>query len=289
MQGILYALVPMLAWGSLGIVSNKMGGNANQQTFGVTLGGILFSTIVYMIVKPDLTATYWIFGIIGGLLWALGQNGQFAAFQHMGVSVASPLSSGSQLVIGSLIGATVFGEWTKPIQFVLGITALVSLLVGFYFSSKTDPDKPVDTSVNYDVKKGLFALSYSTFGYLGYTILFNNIMKFDALSVLFPMSIGMIIGASAFMKFKVSFEAVVLKNAVGGLLWGMGTIFMLLAAEAAGLAIAVSFAQLGGLIGVLGGIIFLGEKKTKKEMTWVYIGIICFVIGAALLGVVKSL
>lgn len=287
MEGILYALVPMITWGSLGVVSNKIGGNANQQTFGVTLGGLVFASIVYLIVKPDLTVSYWIFGILGGILWALGQNGQFSAMQHMGVSVANPLSSGSQLVVGSLIGAIVFGEWTKPVQFILGSLALISLLIGFYFSSKTDPDKPVDTSVNYNYPKGFFALAYSTFGYLSYTILFNNIMHFDALAVILPMSIGMVLGAAAFMKFQVSFEPVVLKNGIGGVLWGLGTIFMLLAAKSAGLAISVSFAQMGGLIGIIGGILFLGEKKTAKEMKWIWIGVACFLIGAVLLAIIK--
>lgn len=288
MQGIIYALVPMLTWGSLGLVSNKIGGNANQQTFGVTLGGLLFSSLVYLIVRPELTASYWIFGILGGLLWSLGQNGQFTAMQYMGVSIASPLSAGSQLVIGSLIGAFVFGEWTTVPQFFLGGIALLSLLIGFYFSSKQDHDGTDNPFLIQDVKKGLFALAYSTFGYLSYTILFNNIMRFDALSVLLPMSIGMVIGASSFMAFRVSFEPVVLKNAVGGLLWGLGTIFMLLAAEVSGLAIAVSFAQMSGIVGILGGILFLGETKTKKEMVWVSIGMVCFIVGAVLLGVVKS-
>lgn len=285
MQGILYAMVPMIAWGSMGLVSNKIGGNANQQTFGVTLGGFVFALIAFLIVKPELTVQHWIFGALGGVLWALGQNGQFTAMQHMGVSVANPLSSGSQLVIASLIGATVFGEWTRTSQFILGPIALVSLLVGFYFSSKVDPDKEVGTSVNYNYGKGFLALAYSTFGYLSYTILFNNIMGFDAVSVLLPMSIGMIIGAAAFMKFQVSFEPVVLKNAIGGLQWGLGTIFMLLAAKHAGLAISVSFAQMGGLIGIIGGIIFLGEKKTAKEMTWIWIGVACFLLGAILLAI----
>ena len=30
------------------------------------------------------------------------------------------------------------------------------------------------------------------------------------------------------------------------------------------------------------------QKKTKNEMRWVIIGIICFIIGAVLLGVVKA-
>ncbi len=79
-----------------------------------------------------------------------------------------------------------------------------------------------------------------------------------------------------------------IKNSVVGLLWGIGNIFMLLAASKAGLAIAFSFSQLGAIISIVGGILFLDETKTKKEMRWVVTGIICFIIGAILLGVVKS-
>ena len=286
-MGIIYALVPMFAWGSIGLVSNKIGGRANQQTFGMTIGALLFSLVVYILVKPELTTTLWLFGILGGILWSIGQNGQFQAMKYMGVSVANPLSSGSQLIIGSLIGAFVFGEWTTNRQFLLGSMALMSLSVGFYFLSKKDD--PVNLSVNnsYDTRKGLFSLTYSTVGYLSYTILFNNIMHFDALSVILPMSVGMVLGASFFMRFKIDFSPFVLKNTLVGLLWGLGNIFMLLAASESGLAIAFSFSQLGAVISILGGIFLLGERKTGKEIRWLTIGIWCFILGALLLGFIK--
>ena len=287
MQGILYALVPMFAWGSIGFVSNKIGGKPNQQTLGMTLGALLFAFVVWLFVRPEMSVSLWVFGIIGGMLWSMGQNGQFHAMQYMGVSVGNPLSSGAQLVFGSLIGAIVFGEWSKPIQYTLGIIALILLVIGFYFTSKRDSDN-AETNKMTDFGKGFRALTYSTVGYLSYTILFNNIMKFDALAVIFPMSVGMVLGAMIFMKFRIQFEPVVLKNTLVGLMWGVGNIFMLLAAAKAGLAIAFSFSQLGVVISIVGGILFLGETKTRKEMRWLTIGIACFIVGAVLLGFVKS-
>ena len=44
MEGILFALVPMFAWGSIGFVSNKIGGKPSQQTFGMTLGCLLYTS-----------------------------------------------------------------------------------------------------------------------------------------------------------------------------------------------------------------------------------------------------
>lgn len=102
------------------------------------------------------------------------------------------------------------------------------------------------------------------------------------------MAFGMVFGAALFMSFKLSFDTLVIKNSLVGILWGIGNIFMLQAAAKAGLAIAFSFSQLGAIISIIGGILFLGETKTKKEMKWVIIGISCFVIGAILLGFVKA-
>ena len=90
------------------------------------------------------------------------------------------------------------------------------------------------------------------------------------------------------MRGSIAFESIVFKNAIVGLLWGTGNIFMLLAAAKAGLAIAFSFSQLGAVISIVAGILFLGEKKTKKELQWLAIGTTLFVIGAILLGIVKS-
>ena len=42
---ILVALVPMFAWGSIGLVSAKLGGDANQQTLGMTIGAFFAGRI----------------------------------------------------------------------------------------------------------------------------------------------------------------------------------------------------------------------------------------------------
>lgn len=288
MEGIILALIPMFAWGSIGFASNKIGGKPTQQTFGMTLGALVFAFIVWLVVRPEMTWQLWVFGIIGGILWSVGQSGQFQAMKHVGVSIAGPLSSGAQLVGGSLVGAFIFHEWTKPIQFTLGLIALALLVIGFYFSSKQDQSDNDQVGRPVDLPKGFRALAYSTVGYVSYAVLFNNIMKFEALAVIFPMAIGMVLGALLFMSFKVDLDILVLKNSSVGLLWGIGNIFMLLAAAKAGLAIAFSFSQLGVIISIIGGILFLGETKTKKEMRWVLIGIACFVAGAVLLGIVKT-
>ena len=161
------------------------------------MGAFVVALIVSLFRMPTLTWQIFLIGFIGGLLWAIGQFGQFNSMKYMGVSVASPLSSGSQLVIGGLIGVFAFHEWTKQIQFILGFIAMAVLVVGFYFSAKRDPENAVvEEGRNYT--KGLTALTYSTLGYVIYVILFNNLavlwfnVHFDTLTIILPMSVGMI-------------------------------------------------------------------------------------------------
>ncbi|MGM9887324.1 MAG: GRP family sugar transporter [Lactococcus sp.] len=292
MQGILFALVPMIAWGSIGFVSNKIGGEAKQQTLGMTMGAFVFALVVFLIRQPQLTLPIFILGFVAGIIWSIGQSGQFLSMKYMGVSVASPLSAGFQLVLGGLLGAIVFHEWTTKIQFILGGIAMVLLMIGFYFSSKQDPDK-VEKTKSGNMTKGLIALTYSTIGYVVYVILLNNLsglwfnLKVDTLTIIFPMSIGMMAGA-VLLGGKIKIQPVVFKNMFVGIMWGIGNVFMLLAASLAGNAIAFSFSQLGVIISTFCGILFLGEKKTKKEMGYIYIGTVLFVIGAILLGIVKT-
>ncbi|MCJ1969918.1 GRP family sugar transporter [Lactococcus carnosus] len=292
MEGILLALIPMVSWGSIIFVSSKIGGNANQQTFGMTLGAFVFALVVFAVRQPKLDLTTILIGLVGGGLWSIGQNEQFKAAKFMGVSVAGPLSSGAQLVIGSLIGVLAFGEWSKPIQYLLGSIAIIVLVIGFYFSSRKDPNIE-SVSGQQHLGKGLRSIAYSTFGYVLYATLFNNLselifhVKIDTLTVILPMSVGMMIGAWIIAGGKIKLEPVVFKNIPVGLMWGLGNVFMLLAAAKAGLAIAFSFSQLGIIISTIGGILFLGEKKTKLELRYVVIGTALFIIGAILLAIVK--
>ncbi|MFR7800388.1 MAG: GRP family sugar transporter, partial [Streptococcus thermophilus] len=167
MQGVLFALVPIFAWGAVGLVANILGGDPNQQTLGMTLGAFVVALIVSLFRMPTLTWQIFLIGFIGGLFWVIGQFGQFNSMKYMGVSVASPLSAGSQLVFGVLLGVFAFHEWTKQIQFIIGFIAMALLVVGFYFSAKRDPENAV-VKEGRNYTKGLIALTYSTMGYVLY-------------------------------------------------------------------------------------------------------------------------
>ena len=134
----LLALIPALAWGSIGLVSGKLGGNAYQQTLGMTFGALVFGVGTLLIMHPVLDAKTWLLGIISGLFWALGQGQQFQSMKYMGVSMTMPISTGMQLIATTLAGALLFHEWHSGRDVLLGILALALLIIGATLTSRRE-------------------------------------------------------------------------------------------------------------------------------------------------------
>lgn len=284
---ILIALIPMFAWGSIGLVSGKIGGDANQQTLGMTIGAFLFSLMVYLVIQPALTWWIMLIGFLSGLFWTVGQNGQFHGMKYLGVSVGLPMSTGMQLFLNTIAGAIFFHEWTQTRDFVFGTLALFFLVSGAYLTARKDPNKSQENHAKlFDFSKGLRALVISTLGYGAYTIVITW-AELDPLAIILPQSIGMIVGASLMSLRKVKMDRYVWKNMWSGLLWGIGNICMLISVQNIGLAIGFSLSQMGIIISTLGGIFLLGETKTKKELRWVIVGCLLVILGGLLLGYLK--
>lgn len=285
---ILFALVPMFAWGSIALVSGKLGGDANQQTLGMTMGAFVFASATFMVIRPAFEWKILLIGFLSGLFWSVGQNKQFHGMKSVGISVGLPLSTGFQLILNTIAGAVFFHEWTKSRDFILGFIALALLVFGAYLTARQDTEEGVKTDhMVLDFGKGLRALLLSTAGYGAYTIIITW-AGLDPLAVIFPQSIGMLLGASLFAFRKTSFDKYVWRNMLSGLLWGLGNVCMLLTVQSLGLAIGFSLSQMGIIISTLGGIFLLGEHKTKKEMVYVVIGCLLIIIGGMVLGYMKA-
>ncbi|MCB5952081.1 GRP family sugar transporter [Enterococcus sp. BWT-B8] len=285
---ILLALVPMFAWGSIGLVSGRIGGDANQQTLGMTIGAGVLSVIIFILMRPVIMLPVIVVGLLSGLLWSVGQNQQFHAMKFLGVSVGLPISTGLQLIVNTIAGAVFFREWKTNKDFVLGLTALGMLISGAYLTVRRDQsdDRPVTDGLP-AFGKGLRAVVISTAGYCAYTIMINA-AGLDPLAIIFPQSIGMLAGAGFFAFKKTKVDSFVWKNTVSGLLWGLGNICMLLTMQQIGLAVSFSLSQMGIIISTIGGIFILKEAKTKKEIRFVIYGCLLIIAGGVLLGYMKA-
>lgn len=283
-MAIIIALIPALAWGSIGLVSGKLGGNAYQQTLGMTIGALVFGFGTWVFMQPSITSATWLFGIISGLLWALGQGFQFRSMQQVGVSTAVPISTGMQLVANALAGALLFHEWHSGRDVTLGIIAVGILVIGAALTSRKEKSEAAAPN---HMGKGIQSLLISTIGYAGYTVVYTA-AGLDAAAVVLPQAVGMLLGAIVLsFGYEVLTKATA-KNVATGLLWGVGNLFMLMATKSVGLAIAFSMSQMGIVISTFGGIFLLGEEKTRKEMVYVTVGSLLVILGGVVLGVMKA-
>ena len=281
---ILLALLPAIAWGNILLVSVKMGGGAYSQTVGMTIGALFFATIMYVFTQPALTMTILIVGFISGLFWALGQVNQLKTVEKLGVSTTVTISTGMQLVATSIFGVIAFREWTTTTTIILGTIAILLIVVGVVFTSLDDKENAQPPG---QLKKGLLTIIVSTFGYLVYVIIIRW-YNIDGWSAILPQAVGMFVGAVVLTSKHKPFNKYAIRNALSGLLWGTGNLFLLLSLPRVGVATSFPLSQTGIVISTFGAIVFLGEKKTKRQLIFIALGSVLIIGGAVLLGMTKA-
>ena len=283
MEGILYALLPALAWGSLVLVSEKLGGDPKSQTLGITTGSLLFGLVMYFIQQPEMNMTIWIVGIISGAGWAIGQLNQFNSVQNIGVSKTVPISTGLQLLGTTFFGVVVFKEWSGTMTVILGLAAIAAIIAGIIFTGVGQGKE----SEEGNKKKGAMFLGISTVGFVLYVIIIRW-YEIDGWAAILPQGVGMFIATLLISIKDHPFNKYMLRNVLTGIMWAIGNIGLLLANPLVGVAIGFSFSQMGIVISTLGGIFLLGEKKSKKQLILIIIGCALVIAGGVMLGFTKE-
>ncbi len=281
---ILLAILPAIFWGSIVLFNVKLGGGPYTQTLGTTIGALIFSTIIYIVVHPPLTPLIFIVGIVSGLFWALGQSNQLKSIDYIGVSKTMPISTGMQLVSTALFGVIVFREWSTTKTIILGILALIFIVIGIVLTT-LESEKNKEQSGQF--RKGIITLIISTIGYLVYVVV-ARLFNVSGWSALFPQAIGMVIGGLILTYKHKPFNKYVIRNIIPGLIWAAGNLFLFISQPKVGVATSFSLSQMGIVISTLGGIFIIGEKKTRSQLISISIGIILIVLGGVFLGMAKS-
>ncbi|WP_374988793.1 RhaT/GlcU family sugar-proton symporter [Priestia megaterium] len=281
---ILLAILPAIFWGSIVLFNVKLGGGPYSQTLGTTIGALIFSAVIYFVVHPVLTPLIFIVGIVSGLFWAVGQSNQLKTIDYIGVSKTMPISTGMQLVTTSLFGVIVFHEWSTTTTVILGVLALIFIVIGIVLTS-LESEKNAEQSGQF--KKGIITLIISTIGYLVYVVV-ARLFNVDGWSALFPQAIGMLIGGLILTYKHKPFNKYAIRNIIPGLIWAAGNMFLFISQPKVGVATSFSLSQMGIVISTLGGIFLLGEKKTKRQLISITIGIVLIILGGVFLGMVKS-
>ncbi len=265
----------------------KLGGGPYSQLLGTTFGALIFSIGIYLFVQPTLTPLIFGVGIVSGLFWAVGQINQLKSIQLMGVSLTMPISTGLQLVSTSLFGVIVFNEWSTRTSIILGVLALVFIIIGIILTSLPNQEQTEGGEAQRNLKKGIVILLISTVGYLVYVVVIR-LFDIDGWTALLPQAIGMVIGGVLFTFKHKPFNKYAIRNILPGLIWAAGNLFLFISQPRVGVATSFSLSQMGIVISTLGGILILGERKTKRQITGVIIGIILIVIAGVMLGFAKE-
>lgn len=278
-MNLLIALLPALGWGLMPLVTGKVGGTPANQIFGIGAGTTIVGLIVFLITRPAVNWTAFLFAMVCGALWTIGQIGQFISFKRIGVSNTYPLSTVFQLVGNSILGVLIFGDWQGTRAKIIGIIALLIVIAGALLTSVRD-----EKSGKITIKDALFLLA-TTVGYWIYSS-FPNIPIIKAqsgTSIFLPEMMGILVGAVIFGFFtdRHSFmQREQYLNITAGLLWGVAALSYIYSAQANGNTSAFIWTQLGVVIATFGGIMILHEKKSKREMIFTIAGIILIVLGS---------
>ncbi|EBH4219827.1 glucose transporter GlcU [Listeria monocytogenes] len=285
-MNIVIALIPAVMWGIMPLVVSKIGAKPRQQIIGTTFGALAFAIGVFIFTNPEYTATIIIASFISGAFWSLGQMNQFRAFTQVGVSKTMPLSTGMQLVGTSLFGVFAFHEWGTTSKLVLGFSALALIIIGIFLTSY---QQHKDENSGQNMKKGIITLLISSVGYVGYVVITRwfDISGWDAI---LPQAIGMVVAGLLFSikSEEKRFTKQTWLNMIPGVMWATGNLALLFSNKLVGIATGFSLSQMGVVISTIGGILFLGEKKTKKELILVIIGVVLVIIGGTMIGIAKS-
>lgn len=278
-MNILIALIPAIGWGTMPLITGKIGGSAVNQIFGIGAGASIIGLLAFIFTKPNVTPAAFCLAVVCGALWTIGQIGQFISFKRIGVSNTIPLSTVFQLVGNSIIGMIIFGDWAGIQAKVIGIIALIIVVIGALLTSITD-----EKGQSISIRDFMFLLC-TTIGFWVYSS-FPNIPLIKAQSgtgIFLPEMLGILLGAviyGCFTDRKSFTQKQEYQNIIGGLVWGIAGFAYIFSAQANGNTSAFIWTQLNVVIATFGGIFILHEHKSKREMSYTILGILLIVIGS---------
>lgn len=287
-MNILIGLLPALFWGILPLCVARIGGKPTQQIMGTTLGTLAIAIVLYIAAPSHWGLWSFVMSFLSGACWAFGQMNQYRAFQQIGVSGAMPISTGLQLVGTSLMGVLVFGDWPQMTQKIIGALAILLIVIGIAFTTRQEHP---DSKTAGNMKAVLITLLISTIGYVGYSF-FPNFADGTGRDKFLPQAIGMAFAALALSQFAHDkshpWDKKSLQNLICGVVFSCAALTYLISIEPArnGVATGFTLSQMNVVIATLGSIFLLGERKTPREMRFIFAGLALVVSGGVLIGTI---
>ena len=216
-MALLIALVNIIGWGLIPLTVKD---SPQSQIAGMGIGASATALIIYLFTRPAFDAATWAVAFVAGMLWTIGQMGQFISYTRIGVSGTIPLSAGFQLVGNSLIGVLIFGEWPTAHAKVIGFIALALVVIGIVLSSKSDDKGSGDANA-----KNIAFLLIITIGFWIYSSFPKLIAKdiMNGLDYIFPEMLGVLVGTVVYViashSTAVYRNKMIWRNSIAGVGW----------------------------------------------------------------------
>ncbi len=286
---LLIGLGPLLGWGLYPTIASKIGGRPVNQILGSTIGTLIFAFVFALVNGLSFpTGMDLVFSILSGVGWAIAQIITFKSFTLIGSSRAMPITTAFQLLGASLWGVLALGNWPGTTAKLLGGLALILIIIGAWMTVWTEEKTKENSSL---LKSAIILLAVGEIGYWAYSAA-PQATNIDGMHAFLPQAIGMVIVAvvySAILTSKDSEpsafkEAVSYKHIFSGFFFAFAALTYLISAQPNmnGLATGFILSQTSVVLATLTGIWFLGQKKTKKEMTVTIIGLLLILAAAAM-------
>lgn len=289
MKNILFGLIPALMWGIQPIIMTKLSGKSEEKVVGMGLGIFLVALFISIFKRPNnLSSTLILISFVDGLALSYGLINQIRGFSLVGISKGTPISTGTQLIGATLVGVLYFKEWSSAFQYILGIIAIILIIIGV--SMTTFEEKKEENIKKSNLKKGIITLILSSVGFVLYTVILKvaNINIWDAL---IPQGLGVLVGSYLLSKRNYKeklFTKNSIKHIITGAIFAIANITLMISNEINGLSVGFTLTQMNVVIATIGGLVILKEKKTKKELIYVLLGLLLVVIGGVFIGITKS-
>lgn len=278
-MNIVWMLLPAIAWGVLPLIVSQLGRRPVNQIFGTAVGTLIASLVVQLIVHPAINVTSFIMAMIAGAFWIIGQLGQYTGYANVGVSKTMPISTGLQLVGTSLVGVFLFGEWSTTIAKLVGGLGVLLLVIGVIMTSIQDRQEVTGSNQ----RRTIVMLIVTTIGF----IVFNAIPKAlsaSGIAIFLPESVGMMVAVIVYMLIsgqgRIVAERASWLNIIGGLVFSVASLTYIVSVSQNGVNTAFVVSQLSVVLSTLGGMVFLHERKSKRELVLTLSGLVLIVIGA---------
>lgn len=278
-MNIVWMLLPAIAWGVLPLIVSQLGGRPVNPIFGTAVGTLIASLVVQLIVHPAINVISFIMAMIAGAFWIIGQLGQYTGYANVGVSKTMPISTGLQLVGTSLVGVFLFGEWSTTIAKLVGGLGVLLLVIGVIMTSIQDRQEVTGSNQ----RRTIVMLIVTTIGF----IVFNAIPKAlsaSGIAIFLPESVGMMVAVIVYMlvsgQVRIVAERASWLNIIGGLVFSVASLTYIVSVSQNGVNTAFVVSQLSVVLSTLGGMVFLHERKSKRELVLTLSGLVLIVIGA---------